>query len=111
MTPHTPLTVGFDLGIPLTHTTAAVATAVYADALVLPCRHPYDEPGEQRTLAMPGAADALQCVRSVGGRTVVVSAKFTPAVHGALGAAGANVALIDLHAFGPWLTRRLFQNG
>ena len=37
---------------------------------------------------MPGAVDALRCVRSAGGRTVVVSAKFTPAVHNALAEAG-----------------------
>ncbi len=76
------------LGIPLTHTAAAVAPAVDADALVLRYRHYYDEPDAPRTLAMPGAADALRCIRDVGGRTVVVSAKFTPAVHKALGEAG-----------------------
>jgi len=37
---------------------------------------------------MSGAADALRCVRDAGGRTVVVSAKFTPAVHKALAEAG-----------------------
>jgi phosphoglycolate phosphatase len=76
------------LGIPLTHTAAAIAPAVDADALVLRYRHYYDEPGAPRTLPMPGAADALRCVRAAGGRTVVVSAKFTPAVHNALDEAG-----------------------
>jgi phosphoglycolate phosphatase len=76
------------LGIPLTHTAAVVAPAVDADALVLRYRHYYDEPGAPRTLPMPGAAEALQCVRDAGGRTVVVSAKFTPAVHNALAEAG-----------------------
>ncbi|MHB8187606.1 MAG: HAD family hydrolase [Dermatophilaceae bacterium] len=76
------------LGIPLTHTAAAVAPAVDADALVLRYRHYYDEPDAPRTLPMPGAADALRCVREAGGRTVVVSAKFTPAVHNALDEAG-----------------------
>ncbi len=76
------------LGIPLTHTAAAVAPAVDADALVLRYRHYYDEPDAPRTLAMPGAADALRCVRAAGGRTVVVSAKFIPAVHKALAEAG-----------------------
>src|SRR5665811_845436 len=76
------------LGIPLTHTAAAVAPAVDADALVLRYRHYYDEPDAPRTRPMPGAADALRCVRSAGGRTVVVSAKFTPAVHNALAEAG-----------------------
>lgn len=159
------------LGIPLTHTAAAVAPAVDADALVLRYRHYYDEPDAPRTRPMPGAAEALRCVRAAGGRTVVVSAKYTPAVHNALaeagltelvdvvygemfaqdkataliaegasiyvgdhpgdmaaaraanayavgvttgandelalGAAGAAVALTDLHAFAPWLTSRL----
>ena len=76
------------LGIPLTHTAAAVAPAVDADALVLRYRHYYDEPEAPRTLAMPGAAEALRCVRAAGGRTVVVSAKYTPAVHNALDEAG-----------------------
>ena len=37
---------------------------------------------------MPGAVEALRCVREAGGRTVVVSAKYTPAVHKALAEAG-----------------------
>lgn len=76
------------LGIPLTQTAAALAPAIDADALVLRYRHYYDEPGAPRTLAMPGAAESLSCVRAAGGRTVVVSAKFTPAVHMALQEAG-----------------------
>jgi len=76
------------LGIPLAHTAAAVAPAVDADALVLRYRHHYDEPHAPRTLAMPGAEEALCCVRAARGRTVVVSAKYTPAVHSALVEAG-----------------------
>ena len=76
LTPH--------LGMPLSDTAVAVGAAVDADALVLRYRHHYDEPDAPRTLAMPGALEALRCVRSAGGRTVVVSAKFTPAVHTAL---------------------------
>jgi phosphoglycolate phosphatase len=76
------------LGIPLIHTAAAVAPAVDADALVLRYRHYYDEPEAPRTLPMPGAVEALRCVQAAGGRTVVVSAKFTPAVHSALAEAG-----------------------
>jgi phosphoglycolate phosphatase len=72
------------LGMPLINTAAAVGAAVDADALVLLYRHYYDEPGAPRTLPMPGAAEALRAVRAAGGRTVVVSAKFTPAVHQAL---------------------------
>ena len=76
------------LGLPLTDTGAALAPAVDADALVLRYRHYYDEPGAPTTLAMPGAVEALRSVRAVGGRAVVVSAKFTPAVHQALEEAG-----------------------
>ena len=76
------------LGMPLVHTAAAIGAAVDADALVLRYRHYYDEPGAPRTLPMSGASDALRCVRDAGGRTVVVSAKFTPAVHKALAEAG-----------------------
>ena len=76
------------LGMPLLHTAAAVGAAVDADALVLRYRHYYDEPGAPRTLPMPGALEALRAVRTAGGRTVVVSAKYTPAVHKALAEAG-----------------------
>ena len=79
------------MGIPLTHTAAAVAPAVDADALVLRYRHYYDEPDAPRTQPMPGAVEALRCVRRqchLGGRTVVVSAKYIPAVHSALAEAG-----------------------
>jgi phosphoglycolate phosphatase len=80
LTPH--------LGIPLANTAAAVAPAVDADALVLRYRHYYDEADAPKTLPMPGAAEALRCVRAAGGRTVVVSAKFTSAAHNALDEAG-----------------------
>lgn len=76
------------LGTPLTQTAAAVAPAVDSDALVQRYRHYYDEPDAPRTLPMPGAAEALRCVQDAGGRTVVVSAKFTPSVHSALAEAG-----------------------
>jgi phosphoglycolate phosphatase len=80
LTPH--------LGMPLSDTAVAVGAAVDADALVLRYRHYYDEPDAPRTLAMPGALEALEGVRAAGGRAVVVSAKFTPAVHRALAEAG-----------------------
>jgi len=80
LTPH--------LGMPLVHTAAAVGAAVDADALVLRYRHYYDEPGAPRTMPMPGAVEALSAVREAGGQTVVVSAKYTPAVHKALAEAG-----------------------
>ena len=83
------------MGIPLTHTAAAVAPAVDADELVLRYRHYYDEADAPATQPMSGAAGALRCVRAVGGRTVVVSAKFTPAVHKALNEAGLN-DLVDV---------------
>ena len=69
------------LGIPLTHTIAAVAPAVDADALVLLYRHYYDQASAPSTDPMPGALAAVRALRAVGGRTVVVSAKFTPAAH------------------------------
>jgi phosphoglycolate phosphatase len=76
------------LGKPLTHTAAAVAPGVDADALVLRYRHYYDEVDAPRTLPMPGAAESLRSVTAAGGRTVVVSAKLTHAVHSALREAG-----------------------
>ena len=76
LTPH--------LGMPLSDTAVAVGAAVDADALVLRYRHHYDEVDAPRTLPMPGALEALRSVREAGGRTVVVSAKFTAAVHTAL---------------------------
>ncbi|HEX7538472.1 MAG TPA: HAD hydrolase-like protein [Dermatophilaceae bacterium] len=85
------------LGMPLAATAVAVGAAVDADALVLRYRHYYDEPGAPRTLAMPGALEALQHVRAAGGRTVVVSAKFTPAVHKALAEAGLTELVDAVH--------------
>ena len=76
------------MGMPLVNTAAAVGAAVDADALVLRYRHHYDEPNAPRTLPMPGALQALRAVRAAGGRAVVVSAKYTPAVHNALAEAG-----------------------
>jgi phosphoglycolate phosphatase len=76
------------LGMPLVQTAVAVGAAVDADALVLRYRHYYDEPGAPRTQPMPGALAALRAVKDAGGRTVVVSAKFTPAVHQGLAEAG-----------------------
>ncbi|MEP7017815.1 MAG: HAD hydrolase-like protein [Actinomycetota bacterium] len=83
------------LGTPLTHTAAMVAPSVDADALVLAYRQYYDEVDAPRALPMPGAVESLRCVRAAGGRTVVVSAKFTPAVHRALDEAGLT-ALVDV---------------
>jgi len=80
LTPH--------MGLPLADTAAAVGAAVDVDALVLRYRHYYDEADAPRTLPMPGAVEALRAVRAAGGRSVVVSAKFTPAVHKALAEAG-----------------------
>jgi phosphoglycolate phosphatase len=80
------------MGIPLTHTVAAVAPAVDADALVARYRRYYDDPASPPTEPMRGAAEALAAVRDHGGRTVVVSAKYVPAVHTALAEAG----LVDL---------------
>jgi phosphoglycolate phosphatase len=83
------------LGDLFIHTAALVAPGVDAEALVLRYRHYYDEVDAPRTLPMPGAAESLRCVRAAGGRTVVVSAKFTPAVHRALDEAGLS-ALVDV---------------
>jgi phosphoglycolate phosphatase len=83
------------LGTPLTHTAAMVAPGVDGDALVLRYRHYYDEVDAPRTLPMPGAVESLRSVRAAGGRTVVVSAKFTPAVHRALDEAGLTT-LVDV---------------
>jgi phosphoglycolate phosphatase len=76
------------LGLPLMDTVAAVGAVVDAEAMVARYRHYYDEPDAPRTLPMPGALEALRSVRAAGGRSVVVSAKFTPAVHQALAEAG-----------------------
>jgi phosphoglycolate phosphatase len=76
------------LGIPLTHTVAAVAPAVDADALVVRYRRYYDDPSSAPTEPMPGAREALAAVREREGRAVVVSAKYLPAVHTALAEAG-----------------------
>lgn len=76
------------LGNLFVNTAASIAPAVAADALMLRYRRYYDEVDAPRTMPMSGAAESLHSVRAAGGRTVVVSAKFIPAVHRALDEAG-----------------------
>jgi len=83
------------LGNLFINTAATIAPGIDADVMMLRYRHYYDEFDAPRTLPMPGAAESLRAVRAAGGRTVVVSAKFTPAVHRALDEAGLT-ALVDV---------------
>jgi phosphoglycolate phosphatase len=76
------------LGNLFINTAATIAPGVDADAMMQRYRHYYDEVDAPRTLPMPGAAKSLRSVKAAGGRTVVVSAKFTPFVHRALDEAG-----------------------
>jgi phosphoglycolate phosphatase len=85
------------LGIPLAQTVAAVAPAVDADALVLRYRRYYDEESAPSTEPMPGALAAVRALRAAGGRSVVVSAKFTPAAHTALAEAGLDELVDAVH--------------
>ena len=76
------------LGNLFINTAATIAPGIDADVMMRRYRQYYDELDAPRTLPMPGAAESLRAVRAAGGRTIVVSAKFTPAVHRALDEAG-----------------------
>jgi pyridinium-3,5-biscarboxylic acid mononucleotide sulfurtransferase len=66
------------LGPPLGHILAPYYPADRIDALVDRFREVYPDHAISPTLELPGAHDALAAVRRHGGRTVVVTGKFTP---------------------------------
>jgi phosphoglycolate phosphatase len=66
------------LGPPLEQELAEWVPADQIDSLADRYRELYAELGIDGTLALPGAAAALETVRSASGRTLVVTAKFEP---------------------------------
>ena len=66
------------LGPPLNHMLAPYFPATEIDALVDRFRAHYPDHAITPTVEFPGAHDALAAVRRNGGRTVVVTGKFTP---------------------------------
>lgn len=86
------------LGLPLVHTGELVAPQVPSDALVEAYRRHYAREDQAPHAAMPGARSALESVREAGGRSVVISAKFGPAVVLALAEAGLADLVDGVHA-------------
>ena len=79
------------IGISLEDTVAALMPGVDIAATVTRYRELYPELGISPTKLLPGAQNAIDAVKSRGGRAVVVSAKYTPAVHKVLDHVGLNV--------------------
>jgi phosphoglycolate phosphatase len=79
------------IGISLQDTVAALMPGVDVDAAVDRYRALYPELGVPPTKLLPGAQDAVAAVHKLGGRVVVVSAKFEPAVRRALDHVGLEV--------------------
>lgn len=76
------------LGLPLETIGTTLWPQVDLDRFVPSYRRAYDEDHGGSTPATPGARAALEAVHAAGGRVVVVSAKYPPAVRVALTEAG-----------------------
>lgn len=79
------------IGISLEDTVAALLPDVDVASAVDRYRGLYPELGVPSTKALPGAYDAVAAVRNRGGRVVVVSAKYEPAVRQVLDHVGLEV--------------------
>ncbi|GMA19556.1 HAD hydrolase-like protein [Arsenicicoccus piscis] len=102
------------LGLPLTVTATRLRPHLDQDELVRRYRHHYDVgAAEAPHAAMPGAREALQAVHAHGGRSVVISAKYGPAVDLALTEAGLADLVDRVHAerFAEGKTHALQQEG
>jgi phosphoglycolate phosphatase len=66
------------LGPPLEQEMAEWVPADQVDPLSDRFRELYGEMGIEGTVALPGAAEALEAVRAMGARTLVVTAKYEP---------------------------------
>lgn len=101
------------LGLPIEVTGRRIDPEVDSAELVAAYRHHYDKPSAPPHVAMPGARAALEAVHAAGGRSVVVSAKFGPAVQNALREAGLAELVDFIHAerFEEGKTEALSQEG
>jgi phosphoglycolate phosphatase len=72
------------IGVPLEATVSAVDPAADADRVARRYRRLYPERGVPATTLLPGVPEAFAAVRARGGRVLVVSAKFEPAVRAVL---------------------------
>lgn len=79
------------IGITLEDTVAALMPGVDVDTAVDRYRELYPEIGVAPTTLLPGAQDAIAAVRKLGGRAIVISAKFEPAVRRVLQHVGLEV--------------------
>jgi phosphoglycolate phosphatase len=80
-------TVGIPLGLVFPKWLPESAT----DAAIIRYRELYAKEGIPKTTLLPGAADAIQAVKDLGGQTLVVSAKLDISVHLVLDTVGMTV--------------------
>ena len=90
------------IGIPLADALRQWMSPEQADRAMATYRARYPETGVPITTLLPGAREALDAVRALGGRTAVVSAKVEPAVRAVLDQVGlvADVVVGDRFAQG-----------
>jgi len=79
------------IGLALEETVATLMPGLDVDTGVARYRALYPELGVPPTVVLPGAHDAIAAVRRQGGRAVVVSAKYAPAVRQTLDYVGLEV--------------------
>ena len=79
------------IGVPLEATVRAVDRGADVDRVVRRYRELYPLLGVPGTTLLPGVLETFAAVRGRGGRVLVVSAKFEPAVHAVLDQVGLGV--------------------
>ena len=99
------------MGLPLELILAPHVPSDDVAAAVARYRELYPTLGVPRTVAMPGAAEALAAVRALHGKVVVVSAKFEPAVHAVLDRVGLAADVVVGELFAADKGRALAEHG
>ena len=103
--------VAATLGLPLDQVFPPYLPDVPYDEALAVYRAHYLEHGVPASVALAGAAEAVEAVRAAGGRTVVVSAKHGPVVSAVLDAVGIGVDAVEGEAFGAAKGARLARYG
>lgn len=89
------------IGAPLEDNLAHFLPAGQVTAAVAAYRALYPQLAVPMTTALPGAHEAFAAIRAAGGRAMVVSAKYEPAVHAVLDQVRLPADIVVGEAFGP----------
>lgn len=88
------------IGAPLADNLAHFLPAGQVPGAVAEYRALYPELAVPMTVALPGADETFASIREAGGRSMVVSAKYEPAVHAVLDEVGLQPEIVVGDAFG-----------